>query len=141
MHYMQIDENEEMETRRMMGEFQRRLTEQEIIRAERMGSAQKALDRLLTLAETRESGQIKTVALFIGACWNGSRHFDFFDFRCLDWEIKEDMFAVLLAHASGCGDIDYMLPDGHKRVVQVLDRWGMYGAEQTGQPMVLQHDQ
>lgn len=141
MKYAQINENEEMENRRLMEEFERRLVQQQTILTKRLELARLALDRLLTLAETQESGQIKTVALFIGACWNGRRHFDFFDFRCLDWEIREDMFAVLLAHASGCSDIENMLPHAQQRIVQVLDRWGMYGAEQTGQPMVLPHDQ
>ncbi|MDE2417770.1 MAG: hypothetical protein KGN32_08185 [Burkholderiales bacterium] len=105
----------------------------------RIEAGKRALDRLLTLAETRQSGQIKRIALFIGACWHGPRHFDFFDFRSLDLEIQEDMFAVLLAHATGHVDIDYMLPDAHVRIVHMLDRWGMYGPDQTGQPIVTRH--
>lgn len=95
-----------------------------------------ALDRLLSLAETRDSGQIPRIASFIGACWNGRRHFDLFDLRMLDVKISDDMIAVIDALRWRRKDIDNMFPDANMRIVRVLERWGMYGEEQTGQAIV-----
>lgn len=95
-----------------------------------------ALKRLLHLAETRDSGQIQRIALFIGACWNGRRHFDFFDFRSLDEDIGTDMLTVLDAHRYGLADIENMFPGARDQIIGVLKRWGMYGEGQTGQPLV-----
>jgi hypothetical protein len=95
-----------------------------------------ALDRLLTLAETRDSGQIPRVASFIGACWNGRRHFNLFDLRMVDGKISDDMIAVIDALRWRRKDIDNMFPDANTRIVHVLERWGMYGDDQTGQAIV-----
>jgi hypothetical protein len=92
-----------------------------------------ALQRLLNLAETRNSGQIHSIAQFIGACWNGRRHFNFFDLRILDTAISDDMLAVLDALRWAQADIENMVPDGHARVEAVLALWGMFGNGQHGQ--------
>jgi len=92
-----------------------------------------ALARLLTLAETRDSGQIRRVALFIGACWNGARHFDLFELRGLDAEISDDMLAVLDALRWARVAVEDLVPDGDKRIQKVLIAWGMYGEDQTRQ--------
>lgn len=92
-----------------------------------------ALERLLRLAETRQSGQIERIASFLGGVWNGKRHFDLYDLRVLDVEISDDMLAVLDAlrwTKVGIGD---MVPNGDRRIETVLTAWGMYGPEQTGQ--------
>ena len=94
-----------------------------------------ALDRLLSLAETRDSGQIPRIASFIGACWNGRRHFDLFDLRMVDLKISDDMIAVIDALRWKRKDINHMFPDANIRIVNVLERWGMYGEDQTGQAM------
>jgi hypothetical protein len=95
-----------------------------------------ALDRLLTLTETRDSGQIPRIASFIGACWNGHRHFDLFDLRMVDLKISDDMIAVIDALRWKRKDINHMFPDANIRIVNVLERWGMYGEDQTGQAIV-----
>ena len=95
-----------------------------------------ALDRLLSLAETRDSGQIPRIASFIGACWNGRRHFDLFDLRMVDLKISDDMIAVIDALRWKRKDINHMFPDANIRIVNVLERWGMYGEDQTGQAIV-----
>ena len=141
MYEMRKDLEAEMKARQAMKERQEMLTKHELIQAERLDAGRQALDRLLTIAKTRRSGQIERIALFIGACWNGRRHFDFFDFRALDWEIQEDMFAVLLAHATGYEDIENMLPDARARIIEVLDSWGMYGPDQTGQVIAARNSQ
>lgn len=95
-----------------------------------------ALDRLLTLAETRESGQIRRVALFIGACFNGNRHFDFYDFRSLDEQIGNDMMDVLNAHRLCNMGVDSMTLGGTSRIDKMLRKWGMSGDGQQGQLVV-----
>lgn len=98
-----------------------------------------ALERLLKLAETGGGGQVHRVALFLGACWNGRRHFDFYDFRGFDQQIGDDLMAVLEWHRLGNVDIGNMIPDAHTRIVDVLTAWGMYGDDQRGQAIA--HDQ
>ena len=55
-------------------------------RAQRaQAQAAHALERLLALAETRDSGQIRTVARFIASTFNGQAFpFDPFDLRTVD---------------------------------------------------------
>lgn len=95
-----------------------------------------ALGRLLTLAESRDSGQIGRIALFIGGCWNGRRHFDLFDLRSLDESIGDDMLAVLDALRWGQADIGRVVEGGDARIRAMLERWGMCGEGQTGQVIV-----
>lgn len=136
---MHKDTKAELRARKAMKERRELRAEWERVKVEKLAAGRQALDRLLTMAATQHSGQIKHVALFIGACWNGRRHFDFFDFRSLDPEIQEDMFSVLLAHATGLQDIENMLPDARARIIDALICWGMYGPDQAGQPIVTRH--
>lgn len=92
-----------------------------------------ALERLIQLAETRQSGQIERIARFIGGVWNGKRHFDLYDLRALDIEISDDMLAVLDALRWAKVSIGDLVPDGDRRIQAVLTAWGMYGPNQTGQ--------
>lgn len=51
-----------------------------------------ALDRLLKLAETRDSGQIRRVARFIAALYNGDAYpLDLFELRAVDVAISDDV--------------------------------------------------
>jgi hypothetical protein len=122
-----------------MKEIYPEIYEQQQLLGRRIEEAKKkgrpALERLLTLAETGSGGQVFRVALFLGACWNGSRHFNFYDFRGFDMHIGDDMMAVLEWHRLGNADIENMLPDANSRIVGVLTTWGMYGIGQTGQQM------
>jgi len=92
-----------------------------------------ALERLLRLAETRTSGQIERVAKFLGATWNGSRHFDLYDLRAMDVEISDDMLAVLDALRWGKLSVEELAPDAGARIEAILQGWGMWGPGQTGQ--------
>lgn len=96
-----------------------------------------ALARLLVLAETRDSGQIGRIASFLGACWNGARHFDLYDLRAMDVELSDDMLAVLDALRWGRTSIDDLVPRGGARIQAVLEAWGMYGPDQVGQAVVV----
>ena len=92
-----------------------------------------ALERLLSLAETRRSGQIERIASFLGAVWNGKRHFDLYDLRALDVEIIDDMLAVLDALRWAKLSVGEMVPNGDRRIEDVLTSWRMFGADQRGQ--------
>ncbi len=113
-----------------------RLTKRDEYEARASAATQRgaqALARLLELAETRRSGQIERIALFLGAIWNGKRHFDFYDLRPLDVSIGDDMLAVLDALRWGRVAIFDLVPQGDARIQKVLDSWGMFGPGQTGQ--------
>jgi hypothetical protein len=82
--------------------------------------------RLLTLAETRNSGQIPRIAKFIAATYNGTAFpFDLFELRSLDIEISEDMLLCIDALRWGRADLYSLIPEGDKRVKAVIELWGL----------------
>jgi hypothetical protein len=94
-----------------------------------------ALHRLLIAGETMEGGQVRHIARFLGACWNGARHFDFSSLRAVDRKTANDMLAVLnaLSHHVSLAE---MVVDADARIEAILEANGMYGAGQTGQAVV-----
>lgn len=88
--------------------------------------AGEAFERLLTLAETRDSGQIRKIAGFLAACYNSDRYrFDISDLRVVDEKIRLDILNVLQAQ-TGFGPYLYNLPgviDGEKRLDAVIKSW------------------
>ena len=85
-----------------------------------------AYARLLTLAETRHSGQIARIARFIASTYNGEAFpFDPFDLRGLDLEISDDMLLCLDALRWGRTDLHSLIPDGDRRVRAVIELWGL----------------
>lgn len=85
-----------------------------------------AFARLLMLAEAGDSGQIRRVADFVGATYNGRRYrFDPFDLRAVDVGISDDMLCCLDALRWGCADLYRLIPDGEPRVRAVLRQWGL----------------
>ena len=85
-----------------------------------------AYARLLTLAETRNSGQIARIARFIASTYNGEAFpFDPFDLRGLDIEISDDMLLCLDALRWGRTDLHSLIPDGDRRVRAVIELWGL----------------
>lgn len=83
-----------------------------------------AFERLLCLAETRNSGQIRRVAEFLAVCW-GIQKLDPVDLRSLDAQIGDDMLAVLDAIRHGNVAVYTMAKEAHRRVPQVLRGWGL----------------
>jgi hypothetical protein len=82
--------------------------------------------RLLTLAETRNSGQIPRIAKFIASTYNGNAFpFDLFDLRALDIEISDDMLLCIDALRWGRADLYTLIPEGDKRVKAVIELWGL----------------
>ena len=90
-----------------------------------------AFARLLALAEQRDSGQIRRVAQFIAATYNGRAFtFDLFDLRALDLAISDDVLRCIAAfHCAslrwGRAGLCALVPDGNAGVRSVIDRWGL----------------
>jgi hypothetical protein len=88
-------------------------------------TAAQAFDRLLTLAETRDSGQIRRIAKFIASTYNGEAFpFDLFELRSVDVAIGDDMLACIDALRWGKADLYKLVPDGERRVQTVIEAWG-----------------
>jgi hypothetical protein len=86
-----------------------------------------AFERLLTLAEERDSGQIPRVARFIAATYNGQAfQLDPFELRAVDIAISDDMLRCLDALRWARADLYTLVPDGDARVHAVIDRWGLH---------------
>lgn len=90
------------------------------------GAAAQAYARLLKLAETRDSGQIRRVAQFLASTYNGQAFpFDLYELRAVDVEISDDMLACLDALRWAKADLHTLVPDGGKRVEAVCEAWGI----------------
>jgi hypothetical protein len=85
-----------------------------------------AFGRLLQLAETRDSGQIRRIALFVASTYNGEAFpFDLFELRAVDEAIGDDMLLCIDALRWGQCDLYRLVPDGDKRVKKVIETWGL----------------
>ena len=85
-----------------------------------------AYQRLLQLAETRDSGQVHRIALFIAASYNGEAFpFDLFELRAVDEAISDDMMLCIDALRWGQADLYRLVPDGDRRVKAVIEKWGL----------------
>jgi hypothetical protein len=82
--------------------------------------------RLLSLAETGDSGQAHTVARFIASTYNGQEFpYDLYDLRLVDVAIGDDMLTCLDALRWAQADLHTLVPDGDQRVRAVLTRWSI----------------
>jgi hypothetical protein len=82
--------------------------------------------RLLQLAETRDSGQIRRIALFLASTYNGEAFpFDLFELRTVDEAISDDMLTCLDALRWGQADLHTLVPDGDRRMKAVIELWGL----------------
>ena len=85
-----------------------------------------AYERLLRLAEERNSGQIPRIAAFVAATYNGDAfRLDPFEMRAVDVAISDDMLLSLDALRWACADLYTLVPDGDRRVRAVIDRWNL----------------
>lgn len=96
-------------------------------RAQRaQGAAAQAMERLLTLAETRDSGQIRTVVNFLASTYNSQDFpYDPFELRMVDVPISDDMLACLDALRWGRADLYKLVRDGAPRIEAVIQAWGL----------------
>lgn len=85
-----------------------------------------AFARLLLLAEERDSGQIRRIARFLAAAYNGQAFpLDLFELRAVDIAISDDMLCCLDALRWARADLYTLVPDGDARMRKVIDRWGL----------------
>lgn len=88
--------------------------------------AAQSYSRLLHLAETRDSGQVRYVARFLASSFNGTAFpWNPFELRGLDVDIGDDMLACLDALRWAKADLYRLVPDGDKRVEAVIELWGL----------------
>jgi len=104
--------------------------QQERAMAERAQRAQaqaaQALERLLRHAETGSGGQMRYVARFIAATFDGATFpFNPFELRALDVSISDDMLACLDALRWGKADLYKLVPEGEERILAVCKAWGL----------------
>lgn len=78
-----------------------------------------ASQRPLQLTETRDSGQVRRVAMFIAVTYNGEAcPFDLFELRAVDEAISDDMLVRIDALRWGQSDLHSLVPDGDRRRVR-----------------------
>jgi hypothetical protein len=94
--------------------------------AQAQAAAAHAYARLLTMAETRDSGQVRRVAQFVASTYDGATFpFDLFELRTVDVAIADDMLVCLDALRWGKADLYKLVPDGERRVRAVCKAWGL----------------
>lgn len=85
-----------------------------------------AYERLLSLAERERTGQIRRVAYFIAATFDGASFpLDLFELRTVDVAISDDMLMCLDALRWGKLDLYKLIPDGHERILRMCEDWGI----------------
>lgn len=88
--------------------------------------AAQAYERLLSLAEKRDTGQARRIAYFIAATFDGqSFPLDLFELRTVDVAISDDMLTCLDALRWGKADLYKLIPDGHPRILRMCEAWGI----------------
>lgn len=89
-------------------------------------AASQAYERLLSLTEKRDSGQIRRVAYFIAATFDGQTFpLDLFDLRSVDVAVSDDMLICLDALRWGKADLYKLVPDGHARILRMCEEWNI----------------
>lgn len=98
--------------------------------ARAQAGAAHAYARLLHLAETRDSGQVRCIARFLASTFDGATFpLDPFELRGVDLAISDDMLACLDALRWGKADLFKLVPDGERRVLAVCAAWGLHWPE------------
>ncbi|TDM06553.1 MAG: hypothetical protein C4K60_18685 [Ideonella sp. MAG2] len=83
-----------------------------------------ACERLLRLAEQGDSGQIRRIACFLAATYNGRAFpLDLYELRAVDVAVSDDMLCCLDALRWGRADLHTLVPDGDARVRAVRHCW------------------
>jgi hypothetical protein len=114
------------ESQQMMDDLERQEREWARRAAEAQSRAAQAYGRLMTLAETGNSGQTRRVVGFLASTYNGEVFpFDLFELRAVDIAISDDMLACLDALRWAKADLYKLVPDGDRRVRTVIARAGM----------------
>lgn len=85
-------------------------------RSEATAKGGHAFQRLLQLAETSDSGQVRRIAMFIAGTYNGEAFpLDLFELRAVDEAISDDMLLCIDALRWGQADLHRLVPEGDRR--------------------------
>ena len=107
-------------------EFEEQMLQHHIRAEESLVAAAPAFADLLHLAETRDSGQIRRIAAFIAASYNGECFkFDLLDLRILEVAISDKMLICLDCLRWAVSDLYRLVPNGDARIQAMIDRWGL----------------
>jgi hypothetical protein len=80
--------------------------------------------RLLSIAESEDTGQAQKIAKFLAATFNSqSFPLDLFEMRNLDFSIRDDMILCIDAHMRANADLYKLVPNGYARVKRVIEKW------------------
>jgi hypothetical protein len=86
--------------------------------------AAQAYARLLKIAETSDTGQASSVALFLAATYNGRSYpYDLYEMRCLDVAIGDDILLCMDALRWAKEDLFNLVPDGKSRIQAMIKIW------------------
>ena len=103
-------------------DMQRMVVRKAVRKGEATAKGGHAYQRLLQPAGTRDSGQVRRVALFVAATYNGEAFpFDLFELRAVE-AIGDDMLPCIDALRWGQSDLHSLVPDGDRR--RILGRGG-----------------
>lgn len=80
-----------------------------------------ALDRLLRVAEERQSAHVSDIVAFVAAVWN-NRPLALLTLRGLEPEVGDDMLVVLDAFRYARLNLVQHVPGGPRRVARLLER-------------------
>jgi hypothetical protein len=95
--------------------------------ARAQAAAAQAYARLVHLAESHDSGQVRRVAQFLASTYDGTTFpLDPFELRCVDIAISDDMLTCLDALRWGKADLFKLIPDGERRVQAICAAWGLH---------------
>jgi len=90
------------------------------------GKAAQAYLNLIELAERSDTGQARRVARFLASTYNGERYpFDLFDLRGLDVALSDEAIICIDALRWGRADLYKLLPDGARRIADLIISWGI----------------
>lgn len=119
-----LDSSPDMAMASMMADYQRRVRGIHAQIKEDRIAGEAALRRLLPIAQ-RFTGQGERVARILLGCYNGHRFpLDLTNLRSLDYEILDDVLAVLRMDSSAYQEVHLYFPDGGKVFEQLVDDWG-----------------
>lgn len=128
MSTMLLNVQPDPELKAAMAEAMRRNQEIQLhIKSDRV-AGEAALRRLMPIA-LRDTGQSRSVALFLLGLYNGYRFpFNLSELRGLDYEVMDDCLAVLRMDTSALKEVHLYFENG-SAVFETLARdWGMEGA-------------
>ena len=127
--YTLVRDTPEHEAKRIadfQADFEERMRQAEADNKTCDAAAAEAYGRLVSMAETRDSGQIERIAAFLACTFNPSTYkLDISDLRVLDRSIRADMITVLQGQHGGAPYPYNLISDGEARVSKIIEKFGI----------------